>query len=229
VTAPEPPDDAGALARVIDHTLLAPDASAARIDRLCAEAIRCGFAAVCVNPTWVRRCAAALAGYPVAVASVVGFPLGANVPEVKAAEARRALADGAGELDMVMNLGAWRSGDRDLVARDVAAVVAAAHDAGAITKVIIETGLLDDDETAAAARLVVAAGAEYVKTSTGFNAGGATVHDVALIRDAVGPAPGVKAAGGIRTAADARAMLAAGATRIGTSAGVRIVGGDEDG
>jgi deoxyribose-phosphate aldolase len=213
------------LARVIDHTLLRPDAAAGEIDRLCAEAAQYGFAAVCVNPAWVRRAADQLRGTPVAVASVIAFPFGASVAEVKAAEARQALADGARELDMVLNLGALKSGLDALVQADIAAVVEAAHAGGAITKVILETALLSDPEKVRACTLARAAGAEYVKTSTGFAAGGATVHDVALLRATVGPAMGVKAAGGIRTADDVRRMLAAGATRIGASAGVAIVTG----
>ncbi len=216
----DPPAD---LAACIDHTLLRPDATAAEIDQLCVEAAEHHFAAVCVNPTWVARAAEALRGTGVAVASVVGFPFGAGTSEVKAAEASRAIHDGANEIDMVINIGALRSGMTDLVRDDIAAVSEACHAAGAVNKVIIETALLSDDEKVTACRLAAAAGADTVKTSTGYASGGATAGDVALMRATVGPGMGVKAAGGIRTAADVRAMLDAGATRIGTSAGVRIV------
>lgn len=211
------------LARTIDHTLLKPDATAAQIDRLCDEARAHDFAAVCVNPCWVARCAARLRGSRVAVCTVIGFPLGANETTVKAEEARRALAAGAAEVDMVVNLGALKGGDQAAVQDDIAAVRAAA--AGATLKVIIETALLTDAEKTTVCRLAVAAGADFVKTSTGFAAGGATAADVALMRAAVGPECGVKASGGIRDRAAALAMLAAGADRLGTSAGVAIVQG----
>lgn len=213
------------LARFIDHTLLKPDATAAEIDRLCDEAVRYGFAAVCVNPTWARRCAQRLRGTPVRVASVVSFPFGASVPEVKAAEARRAIRDGAREIDMVMNVGALKSGDLGLVLRDIRGVSDACHEAGAITKVIIETALLTDQEKVIASHLAKEGRADFVKTSTGYGPGGATVHDVLLMRETVGPKLGVKASGGIRTVEDVRDMIAAGATRIGASAGVQIVTG----
>jgi deoxyribose-phosphate aldolase len=213
------------LARLIDHTLLKPDATATEIDRLCDEARQYGFAAVCVNPTWVRRCADRLRGSEVDVASVVGFPLGASVPEMKAMEARRALRDGAREIDMVINIGALKSGDHDLVREDVARVSDACHEVRARNKVIIEAALLTDEEKVVAARLAKQARADFVKTSTGFASGGATAYDVALIREAVGPEMGIKAAGGIRTLADVEKMVAAGATRIGASAGVKIVTG----
>lgn len=213
------------LARHIDHTLLKPEATAAEIDRLCDEAREHRFAAVCVNPVWVKRAAERLRGSDVAVASVVGFPLGASLPEVKAMEARRALRDGAREIDMVLNIGALKSGDHALVERDVALVSDACREAGAINKVILETALLSDEEKVIASRLAKAGRAHYVKTSTGFSKAGATVFDVALMREAVGPKMGVKAAGGIRDAAAAREMLAAGATRIGASAGVAMVTG----
>ncbi len=213
------------LARYIDHTLLRPDATAGDIDRLCGEAKEYGFAAVCINPTWIRRAATVLRGTPVAVASVVGFPFGASTSEVKATEARRALRDGAREIDMVLNIGALKSGMREAVREDIARVSDACHEAGAINKVIIEAALLTDEEKVIACRLAQLARADFVKTSTGYASGGATVYDVALMRETVGPKMGVKAAGGIRTAEDVREMIAAGATRIGASAGVKIVTG----
>jgi deoxyribose-phosphate aldolase len=215
------------LARYIDHTLLKPDATAAEIDRLCAEAAEHGFAAVCVNPTWVRRCADNLRGTDVGVASVIGFPFGSSTTEVKALEARRAIRDGAREIDMVINIGALKSGMRDAVRDDIARVSDACREAGAINKVIIETALLSDEEKVVACRLAVQAKADMVKTSTGYAKGGATVFDVALMREVVGPKMGVKAAGGIRTAEDVQDMIAAGATRIGASAGVKIVTGEK--
>jgi deoxyribose-phosphate aldolase len=220
-------DVPGDLARYIDHTLLRPDATADDIDRLCAEAAEYRFAAVCVNPTWVRRAAEQLQGTDVAVASVVGFPFGASTPEVKAWEARRAIRDGASEIDMVINIGALKSGLYDVVRDDIAHVADACREAGAASKVIIETGLLTDEEKVIACRLASEAKADFVKTSTGFAKGGATVFDVALMREVVGPRMGVKASGGIRTAEDVEDMIAAGATRIGASAGVRIVTGEK--
>ena len=217
------------LARYIDHTLLRPDATAAEIDRLCEEARTFGFAAVCVNPTWVRRCAQNLRGSSVRVASVVGFPFGAGTTEVKALEARRAIRDGAREIDMVINVGALKSGDHDLVRRDVEKVSDACREAGALCKVIIETALLTDEEKVVASHLAKQAKADFVKTSTGFGPGGATVHDVLLMSETVGPRLGVKASGGIRSAEDVREMIAAGATRIGASASVQIVTGGEPG
>ena len=217
------------LARFIDHTLLRPDATAADIDTLCAEAREFGFAAVCVNPTWVRRCAQSLRGSSVRVASVVGFPFGAGTTEVKALEARRAIRDGAREIDMVINVGALKSGDHDLVRRDIEKVADACREAGAVCKVIIETALLTDEEKVVASHLARLARADFVKTSTGFGGGGATVHDVLLMRETVGPKLGVKASGGIRSAEDVREMIAAGATRIGASASVQIVTGGESG
>jgi deoxyribose-phosphate aldolase len=215
------------LARYIDHTLLRPDATAADIDRLCDEAREFGFAAVCVNPTWVRRCAQRLRGSGVRVASVVGFPFGASTTDVKALEARRAIRDGAREIDMVINVGALKSGDHELVRRDIEKVADACREAGALSKVIIEAALLTDEEKVVSSHLAKAAKADFVKTSTGFGPGGATVHDVLLMRETVGPKLGVKAAGGIRSAEDAREMIAAGATRIGASASVHIVTGEE--
>jgi deoxyribose-phosphate aldolase len=214
------------LAPYIDHTLLRPDATAADIDQLCDEAIEYRFAAVCINPTWVRRAADRVRGTGVAVASVIGFPFGAATSEVKAMEARRAIRDGAREIDMVINIGALKSGMRDVVREDIARVSDACHEAGALNKVIIETALLTDEEKVVACSLAMAAKADYVKTSTGYSSGGATVFDVALMRETVGPAMGIKAAGGIRTAEDVQDMIAAGATRIGASAGVKIVTGE---
>lgn len=212
------------LNRYIDHTLLKPDATAAMIDRLCAEAKQHQFAAVCVNPTWVRRAAQLLAGTGVKVCTVIGFPLGATTPAAKAAETRDAVAGGAAEVDMVLNIGALKSGELELVRQDIAAVVEAAG--GALVKVILETGLLSDAEKVTACKLSVAAGAHFVKTSTGFGPGGATLEDVALLRQTVGPAIGVKASGGVRDRATAVAMIEAGATRIGSSAGVALVTGE---
>ena len=213
------------LARYIDHTLLKPEASAADIDTLCDEAAKHGFASVCVNPVWVRRAAARLRDTDVAVASVIGFPFGATPSDVKAYETRRAVRDGAREIDMVINIGALKSGDHDLVRSDIARVSDACHEAGAINKVIIEAALLSDAEKVIASRLARDAKADMVKTSTGYAKGGATIYDVALMRETVGPKMGVKAAGGIRTAEDVQEMIAAGATRIGASAGVKIVSG----
>ncbi len=213
------------LARYIDHTALKPETTPAQIDQLCEEAVQFGFAAVCVNPVWIRRAAGNLRGTGIGVASVVGFPLGANVSQIKAIEARRALRDGANELDMVINIGALKGGLYDVVRDDIAKVADASREAGAICKVIIEAALLTDEEKVIACRLAQDAKADYVKTSTGFGPGGATVYDVALMREAVGPKMGVKAAGGIKTAEQARQMIAAGATRIGASASVQIVQG----
>ncbi len=211
------------LASYIDHTLLKPEGTDAQIAQLCYEARKYNFAAVCVNPSKVKLCAQLLKGTPIKIATVVGFPLGATPPEVKAYETQQALDDGATEIDMVINIGALKSKDYSLVARDIATVVRTAQIGGAITKVIIEAALLNDEEKVIACKLAKEAGAEYVKTSTGFAAGGATVHDVALMRWAVGPEMGVKAAGGIKTYADALKMIEAGATRIGASASVKIM------
>ena len=215
------------LAQYIDHTLLRPDASPTDIDDLCDEAARYHFAAVCLNPTWVSRAARRLRGSGVTVASVVGFPLGANTPEIKAMETRRALRDGAREIDMVINIGALKGGDHDQVQRDIAGVSDACREVGALNKVIIENAYLTDEEKVIACRLAVAGRAHYVKTSTGFGPGGATAFDVALMREVVGPKIGVKAAGGIHTASEVREMITAGATRIGASAGIKIVSGEE--
>ncbi|MGE0392234.1 MAG: deoxyribose-phosphate aldolase [Vicinamibacterales bacterium] len=208
---------------MIDHTLLKPDASLAEVETLCREAAQFHFATVCVNPTWVATCARLLRGTPVKVTSVVGFPLGATTPDVKNYETRRALFDGAGEIDMVINVGALKSGDLRTVERDIEAVTGPCREAGAVSKVIIEAALLTDEEKVTACTLAKAAGADYVKTSTGFGPGGATVADVALMRRVVGEQMGVKAAGGVRDLESVKAMIAAGATRIGASAGVRIV------
>ena len=217
------------IAGYIDHTLLKPEASPADIDHLCDEAVEYGFAAVCINPAWVARAARRLYGTGVAVASVVGFPLGANTPAIKAMETRQALRDGAREIDMVINIGALKGGEHDLVRRDIAGVSDACREVGALNKVIIEAACLTDEEKVIACRLAKAARAHFVKTSTGFGPGGATVFDVALMREVVGEKMGVKAAGGIHTADEVRQMITAGATRIGASAGVRIVSGDEGG
>jgi len=217
------------MARYIDHTLLKPEATASDIDQLCREAEQYHFASVCINPTWVKRAAENLRGTSVAVCSVIGFPLGATTPEVKAMEARRALRDGAREVDMVLNIGALKSGDHQLVLKDIEKVVDAAHEVGAICKVILETALLTDEEKVIASALSKQAKADFVKTSTGFGPGGATVYDVALMRETVGPDMGVKASGGVRTTVDAEDMIAAGATRIGASAGIEIVGGKDGG
>ena len=211
------------IAGMIDHTLLRPDATHDEIVKLSREARKYGFASVCVNPYWVPVVAAELAGSPVKVCTVIGFPLGANSTEVKVAETEAALRVGAQEIDMVQNVGALRSGDYETVRNDIHAVVEAAHRAGAIVKVILETALLDDNQKAMASTLAKMAGADFVKTSTGFAASGATAHDVALMRSIVGPDMGVKASGGIRTLDDVKKMAAAGASRIGASASVKIV------
>jgi deoxyribose-phosphate aldolase len=206
------------IARMIDHTLLKPDATQDQIAQLCYEARKYGFAAVCVNPSYVKLCSQLLKGSPVHVCTVVATP-----PEVKAYETQQAIDDGATEIDMVINVGAIKSKDYALVERDMATVARASHAGGAILKVIIEAALLTDEEKVIACQLAKAAGADYVKTSTGFGPGGATVNDVQLMRRAVGPAMGIKAAGGIKSYDDVKAMVAAGATRIGASAGVKIV------
>jgi deoxyribose-phosphate aldolase len=211
------------LAAQIDHTLLKPDAAEPAIRTLCAEARQFGFASVCVNPTWVPLCAELLPGSEVKVCTVIGFPLGATLTTAKTSEAAQAIGLGAQEVDMVINIGRLKSGHLVEVYEDIAAVVAAAQAGRALVKVIIETALLSEDEKVAAALLAHYASADFVKTSTGFSGGGATTGDVRLLRLVVGPQVGVKASGGVRTAADALAMVAAGATRIGASAGVQIV------
>jgi deoxyribose-phosphate aldolase len=211
------------VAQYIDHTLLKPEATADQIARLCAEAREHHFAAVCVNPCNIRQCTELLRGSGVHVCSVVGFPLGATLPEVKAYETERVIWDGATEVDMVINIGALKGGDYALVQRDIEAVVHVAQRNRALTKVIIEAALLTDDEKVKACTLAKAARADYVKTSTGFGPGGATLHDVELMRRTVGPEMGVKAAGGIRDYETAQQMITAGATRLGASAGVKIL------
>lgn len=217
------PPEAAHLASQIDHTLLRPDATGAEIDALCEEALRFSFAAVCVNPIHVRRCARKLRGSRTRVCTVAGFPLGATYSDVKAYEARRAVGDGACEVDMVISIGALKGGDDDAVRRDIEAVTQACHESGALVKVILECCLLTDGEKVRGCRAAVAASADFVKTSTGFSTGGATAEDVALLRSTVGPGVGVKAAGGIRDLGAAQRMRRAGATRIGASASVRIV------
>ena len=218
-----PDGGASGVSGYIDHTLLKPDATAKDIEQLCKEAADFKFATVCVNPTWVALAARLLAGSGVGVCSVVGFPLGATTPEIKGYETRRAIFDGATEIDMVINIGALKSGDLRMVERDIEAVTTPCRDCGALSKVIIEAALLADDEKITACTLAKAAGADYVKTSTGFASGGATAADVALMRRVVGSEMGVKAAGGVRDLESVKAMIAAGATRVGASAGVKIV------
>lgn len=218
-TLPQSQDVAG----IIDHTLLKPEASQEQITQLCREARAHHFASVCVNPAYVKLAAQQLADAGVPVCSVVGFPLGATPATVKAYETQMAIADGATEIDMVINIGALKSKVYKTVHKDISAVVDAAHAENALVKVIIEAALLTEKEKVAACLLAKTAGADYVKTSTGFGPGGATVEDVALMRRVVGPAMGVKAAGGIKSYDDARAMIAAGATRLGASAGIKIV------
>src|SRR5437016_10861183 len=209
-------------ASLIDHTLLKPEATENDIRILCEEAARFHFASVCVNPTWVQAAACNLRGSGVPVCTVIGFPLGATLPDVKAYEARRAIFDGAREVDMVINVGALKSNDDCLVEHDIHSVVEVAHEYNVTCKVIIETALLTDDEKVRACLAAKNAGADFVKTSTGFAKSGATVADVALMRRTVGAEMGVKAAGGVKGIEDARAMVEAGATRIGASVGVKI-------
>ena len=215
--------EAGSVAGMIDHTLLKPDATKREIETLCREAKEFGFASVCVNPTWVATCARLVRGSSVAVCSVVGFPLGATTADAKQYETRRAIFDGAREIDMVINVGALKSGDLHLVESDIRAVTSACRETNVLSKVIIETALLTDEEKVTACTLAKAAAADFVKTSTGFGPGGATAEDVALMRRIVGEDMGIKASGGVRTLEGVKAMVAAGATRIGASAGVRIV------
>ena len=214
------PSDVAAL---IDHTLLKADASRQEIEKLCGEAREFGFATVCINPTWVSLASRLLRGSSTGVCTVVGFPLGATTTDVKHYETRRVIYDGANEVDMVINVGALKSGDAGLAGRDIAGVVAACKDCGVLSKVIIEAALLSDEEKISACTLAKAAGADYVKTSTGFGPGGATVADVELMRRVVGPDIGVKAAGGVRDYAALKNLVSAGATRVGASAGVKIV------
>lgn len=210
------------IAAAIDHTLLKPHSTRAEIRAVCEEAVRYGAASVCVNPSYIEYVAQLLENTDVTPCCVIGFPLGANTPEVKAFEAADAVARGAREVDMVLNIGAAKSGEWALVQRDIAGVVAAVRPRAAV-KVILETCLLTDEEKVRACAAAKAAGADFVKTSTGFSTGGATVEDVRLMREAVGTEMGVKASGGIRSYADAKAMLDAGASRIGASATARIV------
>lgn len=209
------------LAAYIDHTLLKPDASRAQIEAVCAEAKQYRFASVCVNPCWIPVVAEELKGTGIAPCCVIGFPLGASFSSIKAEEARTAVSAGAKEIDMVINIGAVKSGDWELVRKDIAAVNDAKGPAK--LKVNMETCLLTDEEKIQVCKIAKETGADFVKTSTGFSTGGATVHDVALIRKTVGPDMGVKASGGIRTLEDALSMIEAGANRLGASAGVKIV------
>lgn len=219
-------DTFGNIAKTIDHTLLKADATQEEIAKLCEEANRHGFASVCVNPARVKQAAELLQGSEVKVCTVIGFPLGATLTEVKAFETKIAIEHGATEVDMVINIGALKDGDTETVQKDIKAVVASAQ-GKALVKVIIETSLLTQKEKKTACELAVAAGADYVKTSTGFSAGGATEEDVRLMRETVGPKVGVKASGGVRTQQDAMTMVKAGATRIGASSGIAIVTGVE--
>lgn len=215
---------AGDIAAMIDHTLLKPEATEAQIENLCREAVEYGFCSVCVNPWFVPLCARTLRRTPVKVCTVIGFPLGATTPETKAYETRDSVGEGAQECDMVINIGALKSGRYDFVERDIRGVVRAARP-GTIVKVILETCLLSDEEKVKACEIAKKAGADYVKTSTGFSSGGATAEDIALMRRTVGSEMGVKASGGVRSREDAEKMVKAGATRIGASASVKIVSG----
>jgi len=215
------------LARKIDHTLLKPDATQEEIKNLCEEAKQYGFASVCINPYYVKLCSKLLRDSDVKVCTVIGFPLGAASSAVKAFEANQAINDGAHEVDMVINVGMLKSGEFDFVEEDILSVVSVAHSLGALTKVIIETGLLTDEEKVKACLLAKHAGADFVKTSTGFVQGGATVGDIALMRKAVGPEMGIKASGGVRSQKEALALIASGADRIGASASVKIVVGEK--
>lgn len=211
-------------AAMIDHTILKAEATKEQIEKVCAEAKQFGFASVCVNPTWVKLSSELLQNTDVLVCTVIGFPLGANTSAVKAFEAKDAIANGAKEVDMVLNIGALKDHNDELVQADIAAVVEAAK-GSAIVKVIIESCLLTDEEKVRACELTVAAGADFVKTSTGFSVGGATAEDIALMRKTVGPHLGVKASGGVRSLEDMEKMMKAGATRIGASSGVSIMNG----
>jgi deoxyribose-phosphate aldolase len=211
------------VAILIDHTILKPEAKPDQVAKLCAEARQYGFASVCVNPVYVTLCAEYLRGTKVKVGAAIGFPLGATTSDVKAFEARQAVESGASEVDMVIHVGALKSGNRSYVQEDIAAVVQAGHAGGALVKVILETCLLTNEEKTIACLLAKEAGADFVKTSTGFSSGGATVEDIALMRKTVGPKMGVKASGGVRGLEDLIKMVEAGATRIGTSAGVQIM------
>lgn len=212
-------------AKMIDHTLLKAEATQEQIIKLCEEAKKYGFASVCVNPVWVKTATEELKGSDVKVCTVIGFPLGSNTPETKAFEAKNAIENGATEVDMVINIGALKDKNDELVERDIRAVVDTAK-GKALVKVIIETCLLTDEEKVRACELAVKAGADFVKTSTGFSTHGATVEDVALMRKTVGPDIGVKASGGVRDLNDLKSMVEAGANRIGTSSGVKIINGE---
>jgi len=222
LTSERVPFDAS-LASIIDHTLLLPEATRQQIEQLCDEATTYGFATVCVNPSFVGICARRLDGSKVKVCTVIGFPFGATTSEVKAFEAAEAIQDGAQEVDMVINIGMLKTGEDGFVSSDIESVVAVAKQHGVLTKVILETALLDDEEIVKGCVLAKEAGADFIKTSTGFANGGATVDDIRLIRNAVGPSMGVKASGGIRTHSQARSLIQAGATRIGASTSVQIV------
>jgi len=215
-----------ALARTIDHTLLKPDATKTKIEILCKEALEYHFASVCINPSYVKQCASLLTSSDVKVCTVIGFPLGATTTESKVCETKNAIENGATEVDMVLNVGILKSGDLTYIENDIRSVAEAAHEGGALLKVILETCLLTDEEKIIACKVAKNAKADFVKTSTGFSTGGATRHDIELMRKIVGPNMGVKASGGIHSREEAEAMLAAGATRIGASAGVKIVNGD---
>ena len=215
------------IASYIDHTLLKPEASEADILKVCAEAVEYRFKSVCVNPVWVKTVTKALKGSGVLTCSVIGFPLGATPTDVKVFEARGAVLDGANEIDMVINMASARANDRGALVDDIRAVAETVHAGEAILKVIIETSMLNDEQKVIACEAAAEAGADFVKTSTGFNGGGATVEDVALMRKTVGAGLGVKASGGVRSLADAQAMIAAGATRIGASSGIAIVKGEQ--
>lgn len=212
------------IASTIDHTLLKPESTREQVEKLCAEAKEYEFASVCVNPTWVKLSAQLLEGTPVKVCTVIGFPLGASTPTTKAFETADAIENGAGEIDMVLNIGALKTNDVELVKRDIEAVVQSAK-GKAIVKVILETCLLSKEEIKLACQLSKEAHADFVKTSTGFSTGGATIEDVSLMREVVGPNMGVKASGGVRSLEDVEKMLQAGATRIGASSGVQIMQG----
>jgi len=211
------------IARLIDHTILKPESVRAEVEQVCAEALEYGFASVCVNSYWIPLVASRLRGSQVKACTVAGFPLGATSTAAKVAETLDAVESGAAEVDMVINIGALRAGEDAIAEKDILAVVKASHDHGAIVKVIIETALLDEEQKARACRIAVSAGADFVKTSTGFSKSGATVEDIALMRRVVGPNVGVKASGGIRTLDTLKAMVAAGASRVGASASVAIM------
>ena len=217
----------GNIASFIDHTLLKPEAGEADVLKVCAEAAEYAFKSVCVNPIWVKTVKKALKDAGVLTCAVVGFPLGATPTDVKTFEARGAVLDGADEVDMVINIAAARAEDKGALVEDIASVAEAVHAGDAILKVIIETALLNDNQKVLACEAAAEAGADFVKTSTGFNGGGATAEDIALMRRTVGPDLGVKASGGVRSLADAQAMIAAGATRIGASSGIAIVKGEQ--